>query len=66
MKTLLPVNVQDLRQEDQWIDLIQEELAKLENCSIKIAKSKFLEYLQKWSLFGSTFFFIRVRTLEIL
>ena len=63
---MLPINVLELKdlKPQQWVCLIHNKLKQLEHISVSQAKAKFLEVLQTWPLFGSTFFYVKVsRTL---
>jgi myosin XV len=61
VKHLLPVNILDLNdlKPQQWVTLIHLKLKQIEHFTVTQAKSKFLEVLQSWPLFGSTFFYVK-------
>ena len=61
VKYLLPVNILELRdlKPQQWVSLIHAKVRQLAHLTQTQAKSKFLEVLQMWPLFGSTFFYIK-------
>ena len=43
----------------QWINLINNKMKQIQHLSATQAKTKFLEVLQTWPLFGSTFFYVK-------
>ena len=68
LKSYLPANLlvidennQSKEQLQKWFNLMRLELMKISNHTVKMAKIKFLEIIQKWHLFGATFFHANVR-----
>ena len=60
---MLPINILDLKdlRPQQWVALIHTKLKQVDHLSVIQAKAKFLEVLQTWPLFGSTFFYVKVK-----
>uniref|UniRef100_F1KSK8 Myosin-XV n=1 Tax=Ascaris suum TaxID=6253 RepID=F1KSK8_ASCSU len=57
---LLPKSIITRRPAEQWAERINRKLAEIEpNMSPVEARAAFLELLEKWPLFGSTFFYMR-------
>ena len=59
---LLPKPALSLREPrpEQWLDIVQEYFQATIKLTPIEAKAKFLEKLEKWTLFGSNFFFVSV------
>ena len=43
----------------KWVDLIHTKMKQMSDMTHTQAKVKFLEVLQMWPLFGSTFFYVK-------
>jgi len=61
VRDLLPVTVVGFGElkPQQWVGMIHGKLEQIEHLSVVLAKIKFLEVIQTWPMFGSTFFYVK-------
>jgi len=60
-RDLLPVTMVELGnlKPQQWLDMINAKLEQIDHLSVVLSKIKFLEVIQTWPMFGSTFFYVK-------
>ncbi|XP_041473142.1 unconventional myosin-XV-like isoform X3 [Lytechinus variegatus] len=62
LNNVLPFNVKEKQQSQHWLNLLHSSLDQMRDVTPVQARVRFIEMLQKWTLFGCNFFDVRMQT----